>query len=109
MLSPGFQREINRARFLREGRLSASLNHPHCVYVFGAWELDGRLVIAMELMRETLADRVKREGRLPFALAVDALLQAASGLDAAATVGILHRDVKPSNCFVDEQGRVKIR
>jgi len=108
VLSPGFQREVDRARFLREGRLAASLDHPNCVYVFGAWELDGRLVIAMELMRETLADRLKQGGRLPFDVAVDAILQVIAGLDAAATAGILHRDVKPSNCFVDEQGRVEI-
>ena len=108
VLSPGLRREIDRARFLKEGRLAASLDHPNCVYVFGAWELDGRLVIAMELMRETLADRLKHGGRLPSALAVDAILQVIAGLDAAATAGILHRDVKPSNCFVDEQGRVKI-
>jgi eukaryotic-like serine/threonine-protein kinase len=108
VLSPGLRREIDRARFLKEGRLAASLNHPNCVYVFGAWELEGRLVIAMELMRETLADRLKRGGRLPSALAVDAILQVIAGLDAAAAAGILHRDVKPSNCFVDEQGTIKI-
>ena len=108
VLSPGLRREIDRARFLKEGRLAASLDHPNCIYVFGAWELDERLVIAMELMRETLADRLKHGGRLPSAVAVDAMLQIIAGLDAAATAGILHRDVKPSNCFVDEQGRVKI-
>ena len=108
MLSPGLERDIDRARFLKEGRLAASLDHPNCVYVFGALELDGRLVIVMELMRETLADRLKQGGRLPHAVAVDAMLQIIAGLEAAETVGILHRDVKPSNCFVDEEGRVKI-
>ena len=100
--------DVDRERFLREGRLAASLNHPHCVFVFGAWEIDGELVIAMELMRDTLADRLEHTGRLPFAVAVDAILQVSAGLEAAAAAGILHRDVKPSNCFVDEQGRVKI-
>ena len=108
VLLPGLRRDIDRARFLKEGRLAASLDHPNCIYVFGAWELDGRLVIAMELMRETLADRLKHGGRLPPAEAVDAILQVIAGLEAAATAGILHRDVKPSNCFVSEDGSVKI-
>ena len=108
VLSAERRRDVDRERFLREGRLAASLNHPHCVFVFGAWEIDGELVIAMELMRETLADRLKHTGRLPFAVAVDAILQVNAGLEAAAAAGILHRDVKPSNCFVDEQRRVKI-
>jgi uncharacterized RDD family membrane protein YckC len=97
-----------RERFEREGRLAASLNHPHCVFVFAASEIDGHPVIAMEVMQETLADRLKRDGPLPPAAAVDAMLQIVAGLQAAAAAGILHRDVKPSNCFVDAQGVVKI-
>jgi tRNA A-37 threonylcarbamoyl transferase component Bud32 len=97
-----------RERFNREGRLAASLNHPHCVFVFAASEVDGRLAIAMELMQGTLADRVKAHGPLPPAEAADAALQLISGLEAAAAIGILHRDVKPSNCFVSADGVVKI-
>jgi serine/threonine protein kinase len=97
-----------RDRFLREGRLAASINHPNCVYVFGAYEIDGHPVIALEPMLETLADRLHRDGPLPPAAAVDAILQIARGLAAAAEGGILHRDVKPSNCFVGEHGLVKI-
>ena len=97
-----------RERFNREGRLAASLNHPHCVFVFAASEIDGRLAIAMELMQGTLADRLKTHGPLPAAEAVDATLQLLSGLQAAAAIGILHRDVKPSNCFVSADGVVKI-
>jgi serine/threonine protein kinase len=97
-----------RERFNREARLAASLNHPHCVFVFAASEVDGRLAIAMELMQGTLADRVKAQGPLPPAEAVDAALQLVSGLEAAAEIGILHRDVKPSNCFVSADGVIKI-
>jgi hypothetical protein len=97
-----------RERFNREGRLAASLNHPHCVFVFAASEVDGRLAIAMELMQGTLADRLKAHGTLPPAQAVDAALQLISGLEAAAAIGILHRDVKPSNCFVSADGVIKI-
>ena len=97
-----------RERFDREGRLAASINHPHCVFVFGAAEIDGVPAIAMELMQGTLADRLTAEGPLPPAAAVDAALQLVAGLQAAAAAGILHRDVKPSNCFVDADGVVKI-
>ena len=97
-----------RERFHREGRLAASINHSHCVFVFAAVETDGRLAIAMELMQGTLADRLKRRGPFPAAEAVDVVLQLLSGLQAAAAIGILHRDVKPSNCFVGADGTVKI-
>jgi eukaryotic-like serine/threonine-protein kinase len=97
-----------RDRFLREGQLAASINHPNCVYVFGACEIEGRPAIALEPMLETLADRLRRDGPLPAAAAVDATLQVARGLAAAAESGILHRDIKPSNCFIGEHGLVKI-
>jgi hypothetical protein len=97
-----------RDRFLREGQLAASINHPNCVYVFGAYEIEGRPAIALEPMRETLADGLHRDGPLPAAAAVDATLQIARGLAAAAERGILHRDIKPSNCFIGEHGLVKI-
>jgi uncharacterized RDD family membrane protein YckC len=97
-----------RERFHREGRLAASLNHPHCVFVFAASEVDGRLAIAMELMQGTLADRLKAHGPLPVSDAVDVTLQLLSGLQAASALGILHRDIKPSNCFIDADGIVKI-
>lgn len=98
-----------RSRFLREGRLAASLNHPNSVYVFGTEEIDGTPVIAMELVAGgTLHDRVKDRGPMPPAEAVDAVLQVIAGLEAAQKVGILHRDVKPSNCFVAPDGTVKV-
>ena len=100
--------QVERERFLREGQLAASINHPNCVYVFGAYEIDGRPAIALEPMLETLADRLHRDGPLPTAAAVDATLQIARGLAAAAESGILHRDIKPSNCFIGEHGLVKI-
>ena len=102
----GDQRE--RERFEREGRLAASIDHEHCVFVFGAAEIHGVPAIAMELMQGTLADRLTAEGPLPPAAAVDVALQLVAGLQAAAAAGILHRDVKPSNCFVDADGVVKI-
>lgn len=99
----------DRARFLREGRLAASINHPNCVYVFGTEEIGSTPVIAMEFVSGgTLQQRLAREGPLPVGRAVDAILQVIEGLEAAQAVGILHRDIKPSNCFEDALGKVKI-
>ncbi|MGO9201651.1 MAG: protein kinase domain-containing protein [Limisphaerales bacterium] len=98
-----------RERFIREGRLAGSINHPNSVYVFGTEELGGTPAIAMELVAGgTLEDRVRTCGPMPPAEAVDAVLQIIAGLEAAHRIGILHRDVKPSNCFVDVDGTVKI-
>lgn len=98
-----------RQRFLFEGRLAAKLNHPQSVYVFGSDEIQGAPVIAMELIQGgTLQDRVRAKGPMPIQEAVDAILQVVDGLEAAHAVGVLHRDVKPANCFVDAEGRIKI-
>ena len=98
-----------RERFLREGQLAASLNHRNTVYVFRTEELEGRRVIVMELVwGGTLSDAVEKRGPLPPMQAVDAILQVVAGLEAAVKRGILHCDIKPSNCFVDASGTVKV-
>jgi uncharacterized RDD family membrane protein YckC len=98
-----------KQRFLREGRLAASVNHPNSVYVFCTEEIAGVPVIAMELVPGgTLEERVRRDGPLPVGEAVDAILQVIEGLEAAEAGGVLHRDVKPANCFVDREGTVKV-
>lgn len=97
-----------RARFMREGRLAAAVNHPNSVYIFGTEEIEGAPVIAMELVAGgTLRDRL-RKGPLPVREAVDAILHIVDGLEAAAGSGVLHRDVKPANCFVAPDGTVKV-
>src|ERR1051325_4560496 len=73
-----------RQRFLREGKLAASVNHPQTVYVFGAEEIQGAPVITMELVQGgTLQERVRRQGPMPIQDAVDAILQVVGGLEAA--------------------------
>jgi uncharacterized RDD family membrane protein YckC len=99
----------NIDRFLREGKLAASLSHPRTTFVFGAGQHNGRPYIAMELMPgRTLKDVLDEEGPLPVARAVDYLLDVIDGLEAAHALGVIHRDVKPSNCFLDGDGRVKV-
>src|SRR5487761_1490916 len=99
----------NVDRFLREGKLAASLSHPRSTFVFGAGQQDGQPYIAMELMPgRTLKDVLDDEGPLPVERAVDYILDAIDGLEAAHALRIIHRDVKPSNCFLDGDDRVKV-
>jgi hypothetical protein len=99
----------DRARFLREGQLAASISHAHTVYIFGSEEVGGAPAITMELLSGgTLKDRVSADGPMPPSAAVSAVLDIIGGLDAAQAAGILHRDIKPSNCFVDADGAVKV-
>ncbi len=98
-----------RQRFLREGRLAARVNHPNSLYIFGSEEIEGHPVITMEIASGgTLKDKLKQRGPLPVKEAVDAILDVISGLESAFANGVLHRDVKPSNCFVSPDGSVKV-
>jgi len=98
-----------RQRFLREGRLAASVNHPNSLYIFGSEEIEGLPVITMEIAGAgTLKDKLKEHGPLPVTEAVDAILDVISGLESAFAGGVLHRDIKPSNCFVSPDGSVKV-
>lgn len=109
VLSQSLDQPEARARFLREGRLAASINHPNSVYVYGTEEIDGIPTITMELVSGgTLTQQIKTGGPMPIRQAVDALIQIIDGLAAADKRGVLHRDVKPSNCFVAPDGTVKV-
>jgi eukaryotic-like serine/threonine-protein kinase len=104
----GLNEDLKR-RFQNEGRVAASLSHPRVVYVFSADVVEGHAVITMELVPGgTLQDRLDKEGPMPPQAAADAILDVIEGLEAAQRLGITHRDVKPSNCFVDASGRIKI-
>jgi hypothetical protein len=109
VMSRALASEADRKRFLREGRLAASVSHPNAVYIFGSEEIQGTPVIAMELVAGgTLKDRLRKSGPLPVAEAVEAALHIIDGLEAAHTAGVLHRDIKPANCFVAADGAVKV-
>lgn len=106
VLNQSLDNEEQRQRFLREGRLAATIDHPNSVYVFGTEEIEGVPVIAMEMAAGgTLRDEVKRRGTLPVREAVDAILGIIDGLEAAHARGVLHRDMKPSNCFLTGEGK----
>jgi serine/threonine-protein kinase len=98
-----------RERFVREGRLAARLAHPNIVAVFDAGEDDGRPYIVTEYVEgETVADLLRRRGRLSAEETVDLALQACAGLAHAHENGLVHRDVKPHNLLVRPDGTVKI-
>jgi tetratricopeptide (TPR) repeat protein len=96
------ERQVAR-RFLREARAAAQLSHPNCVNIFDFGESDGRLYLAMELLRGDPLDVVLTEGG-PMAPArvVDIATQVLEVLDAAHRLSIVHRDLKPENIVVDQ-------
>src|SRR4029077_2385605 len=90
-----------RARFLREARAAAQLHHPNVARVTHYGEREGECFYAMEFIDgETLEERVRREGPMPLALALDITVQAARALAAAEACGVVHRDIKPSNLML---------
>ncbi len=97
-----------RARFEREAKLLASLNHPHVATVHGFEEADGTTALVMELVQgEDLSQRIAR-GPIPFPEALDLARQIASALDAAHDGGVVHRDLKPANVLVTPEGVAKV-
>ena len=93
-----------RARFAREARLLATLNHPHIGAIYGLEETDGVTALVLELVDgPTLADRLAR-GPLPIPEALAIARQIAEALDAAHQKGIVHRDLKPANIVVQGAG-----
>ena len=97
-----------RARFDREARLLAALNHPHIGAIYGVEESDHLRALVLELVEgDTLADRLER-GPLPIGEALQHAQQIADALDAAHQKGIIHRDLKPANIKITPQGVVKV-
>src|SRR5579859_4590837 len=96
-------------RFRREARAVAQLNHPHIVGVIDAGEDDGRPYIVFEYVEgETLKERIRRHGRLEIPEAVAYSIEIARALGAAHARHIVHRDVKPQNVLIDDEGSAKV-
>jgi len=90
-----------RARFQREMRIAASLDHPHVVGIHYAGEHDGFLFLAMDYVHgQDLRRLILRDGALDPEPAVELLSQIASALAAAHAKGLVHRDIKPANMLL---------
>ena len=96
-------------RFRREARAVAQLSHPHVVGVIDAGEDDGRPYIVFEYVEgETLKERIRRQGQLPVTEAVAYAIEIGRALGGAHARHIVHRDVKPQNVLIDEEGSAKV-
>ena len=109
VLKPAFSQDEDIARrFKEEARLVAKIQHPNVVTVYDYGKADGQVYLAAEYVEGTDLNQLLKSGRLPIEIAVFILLQAAWGIKAAHSQGILHRDLKPGNLMLSQEGRVKL-
>jgi len=109
VLPPDVARDPERlARFQREARAVAALNHPHIVTLFSVEEAEGVNFITMELVEGQSLDRLIPTSGLPLKQIVEIAGPLAEALAAAHEKGIMHRDLKPANVMVTKDGRVKM-
>ena len=109
VLPDSVTRDADRlARFEREGRVLASLNHPNIAAIYGLEEADGKPFLALELVEgEDLKQRLMR-GPIPVDEALEIAQQIAEALEEAHGKGIVHRDLKPANVKLTPDGKVKV-
>jgi eukaryotic-like serine/threonine-protein kinase len=109
VLPDQFARDADRvARFQREAKLLASLNHPNIAAIYGLEESGGTNFLVLELVEgDTLADQIKR-GPIPVENSLKLALQIAEALEAAHEKGVIHRDLKPANIKVTPDGKAKV-
>src|SRR5262245_15898100 len=97
--------EVVRRRFDREARIAQRIVHGHVVPVLDVGEHEGTPYLAQAFVRGgSLADKIDRLGKLSIGDAVTMLVEVGGGLNAIHEVGLVHRDVKPANILLDEQG-----
>src|ERR1044071_7471630 len=108
-LPEAFSHDTERvARFQREARVLASLNHSNIAAIYGVEEAASHHFLVMELVAaETLAERIKR-GAIPIEEALPVAKQIAEALEEAHEKGIIHRDLKPANIKLTPDGKVKV-
>src|SRR5262245_13877820 len=109
LLPEAFARDSDRlARFEREARSVAALNHPNVVTLYTVEEEDGVRFLTMELVEGERLDRVVSAGGLPIARVLELGIALADALVAAHERGVVHRDLKPANVMVTRDGRLKV-
>jgi hypothetical protein len=112
LLQPGLSRadtDEARARAMREGRIAARLQHPNAVTVYDVAEHEGQPVLIMEYVpSRSLAAVLEAQGQLPPREVARIGAQVATALVAAHAAGIVHRDIKPGNILLADDGNVKI-
>ncbi len=106
---PHRQQNLDLGELLHEPRLLGSLSHPNIVSVLTAEKQDGVFFIVMEYVAgETLETIIAREGALELTRALDVTVQIANAVDYAHRQNVIHRDLRPGNVLVNEQGLVKV-
>ncbi len=103
------EEETADAFFLREARAMATVEHPHIVRIYSFGERSGAAYLVMEYVEgESLAERIRRQGKFAIEEAVPIALEVTEALEAAWEKGIVHRDVKPANILIDAHGRARV-
>jgi len=100
--------EERKQRFVQEARAAASIQHPHIAAVYDVDEADGRTFIAMEYVPGQSLRKAIESGKLDYRRALELGFQIADGLAKAHEKGVVHRDVKPDNVLLTEDGYAKI-
>ncbi|MEE9443102.1 MAG: protein kinase [candidate division Zixibacteria bacterium] len=108
-LSPNLsQDEASRARFTREAKAAAKLDHPNIVPVYEVGEFQRRPFFAMAHIAGKSLRKVIKEGKLSISDAIEMTMQICEGLHKAHESGVVHRDIKPGNINIDSEGRARI-
>src|SRR6266513_1073647 len=98
-----------KRRFLKEAQAASALNHPNIVTIYAIEEADGVDFIVMEFIEgETLTSHLALNGALPLSSLLAICIQISDALDAAHSIGLIHRYIKPANILITRKGVAKV-